>query len=430
MEEGNVETATSSGSIKGRRILYLIFATVTLLVLGLIYAWSIFARPIGASFASYGPMLSQVFQVSMFSFCISALFGAQIYKRVSPRSAVILAASLLCVGFLATALFASWGIWVLFVCYGVVAASGVGIGYNAIISLVAPWFPDRTGLCSGVMMMGFGISSLVFGSMANAAFAVMDWSIVFIIIAVVGTIIMLALAFLVKPAPADTARKLGMQGAAVTTKESPTKNQDILRVKVFWVYSIWGVAIVVCGLTLIGSAAQGAITLGVDAGFAALLVGLVSTMNGLGRVINGVLFDRFGIVFVMTLGAVIAIVSMTGLLVAFSLAGQAMSSIIYIIAGILIAFPYASVPVMNSAFTRRRFKASDFSKNLGIANCCIAGAAIINIIIGAFLGAPYAGNGIVIYGILVVVAIISLLSIIVFGRLYKQDIAKIDEELR
>jgi OFA family oxalate/formate antiporter-like MFS transporter len=419
--------------IKSRRMLYLVFATVTLLVLGLIYAWSIFATPIGTQYSAYRGLLPQVFQVSMFAFCVSALFGAQLIKRTSTRLTIIVAAALLGAGFVLTAYGAALGVWALFVFYGICAASGCGIAYNAIISLVNPWFPDRIGLCSGVMMMGFGVSSLVFGSLANVMFGIMDWTAVFVIIAIVGVIVMVALSLVVRPAPADIAVRLGLSGAAFAAKDSPTRKQSILTTRVFWLYSGWATIVIACGLTLIGTAKQGAEMLGVDPGFAALLVGLVSTMNGVGRVVNGAIFDRIGLVPVMFLSATLSIVTMAALafsLTALPLAAEttAMTAIIYIIAAILVAFPYGSVPVMASAYARQRYLPQDFAKNLGITNCNIASAALINIVIVFFLGSPAAEGGVVIYGLLAVLAAVALAFAFIFGKAYRADLAKIKSE--
>jgi OFA family oxalate/formate antiporter-like MFS transporter len=423
-------TTLAAGQIKSRRILYLVFATVTLLVLGLIYAWSIFAAPIGKTFTDYGPMLPQVFQVSMFAFCLSALLGAQIIKRYSAKVSIILAAVLMAVGFVLTALLAGVSIWALFFFYGILAGSGCGIAYNAIISLVNPWFPDRIGLASGVMMMGFGISSLVFGSLANALFGIMDWTLVFMLIAVVAFVIMIVLAFIVQPAPTDISAKLGIASAAGAAKASPTQQQFILKSKTFWVYSIWSTIIVACGLALIGTAAQGAALLELDvtifAGFGALLVGLVSTMNGISRIVNGAIFDKAGLLPVMLLAASVGFVCMLGL----SLALAFNVGPVYIVAGILVALPYGSVPVMASAFSRQRFGAQGFAMNLGITNCCIAAAALVNLIIGAILGSPAGANGPIIYGLLAALAVVAFLATLVFGRLYKADLAVIGKELK
>lgn len=416
------------GQIKSRRVLYLVFATLTLLVLGLIYAWSIFAAPIGATYTDYGPLLPQVFQVSMFAFCLSALVGAQVVKRYSAKAAIILAAVLMAVGFVMTALFAGAGVWALFIFYGIFAGSGCGIAYNAIISLVNPWFPDKIGLCSGVMMMGFGISSLVFGSLANALFSIMEWTLVFLGIAAAAFVIMFLLALIVKPAPGDIGAKLGMVKTAAAAGDTPTQKQHLLKTKVFWLYSVWSVLIVAGGLTLIGTAAQGANTLHLDealfVGFGALLVGLVSTMNGISRILNGILFDKAGLLPVMLLSASLTVLCMLGLSLSLALS----IGPLYIVSAILVAMPYGSVPVMSSAFSRQRFGAGSFAMNLGITNCSIAGAALVNIIIVALLGSPAGVNGPLVYGILAVLAAVTFISTFVFSRSYKADLATIEAE--
>ncbi len=421
--------ATEAGSIKTKRYFYLAFATVTLLILGLIYAWSIFATPLGKDFPDYRSLLGQVFQVSMFAFCVSALFGAQIIKKVSYKAAIILAAVLLGAGFALTALGAGMGVWSLFVFYGILAASGCGIAYNAIISLVNAWFPDRIGFCSGVQMMGFGLASLIFGSLANAMFAIIPWQTVFIIIAIVGVILMVLLAFYVKPAPANINELLcesGSKNLNTSNKVSPTQSQNILSTKVFWIYCVWATIVIACGLTLIGSAKQGAESLGIDANFAALLVGLVSTMNGVGRLINGTIFDRFGLIPVMFIQAAIITLTMLGLAFSFTQSIPAL----YIVAAILVAFPYGSVPVMASAFSRQRFGASGFAKNLGIANLNIASGAVVNIAIGFIIGpiGDKVGDNTV-YFILAILAAVAFASVFVFSKTYKADLAKIKQEL-
>ncbi|MDR1016287.1 MAG: MFS transporter [Coriobacteriales bacterium] len=415
----------SLSQIKARRLTYLVFATITLLVLGLIYAWSIFATPIGKQFPAYKGLLSQVFQVSMFVFCLIAIPGSQIVKRVSAKVAIVVAALLLAVGFIATPLTAGLGAWALFLFYGVFAAAGCGIAYNAIIALVNPWWPDKVGLCSGVQMMGFGVSSLVFGSAANALFPLIGWQTVCYIVAVLGFVLMLLLAVLVKPAPADIASRLGLAGAASATTATATQRQNILSAKTFWFYFIWATVLVTCGLAVIPTASQGAQAMGADAGFGALLVGLVSTMNGLARIINGALFDRIGLTPVMVIGAIVSIVTMAGSALAFALH----LAPCYVVCAILVAFSYGGVPVMASAFARARFDAADFAKNLSIANCVIAVAALLNIILTALLGSAAGANAALVFAILAVLAVLALLVVLPFAKIYKSDLARIAEEM-
>jgi len=408
----------SEKEIKSKRIAYLAFGTITLLVLGLIYAWSIFARPLQAAFQWDPTQLSLVFQISMVAFTLSALGGAQLIKKTSAKLAIIASAVLLAAGFVLTALFASMGIWSLYVFYGVLAGAGCGIGYNAIISLVSPWFPDAVGLCSGVLMMGFGLGSLVLGTLANQMISSLTWAPVFMIIAVTGAVVLVACALLVKPAPKNIS-DLAPQAAAAASKLD--EDQNMLKTPVFYFYSIWATAVIACGMTLIGSASQGAVAVGVDEGFAVLLVGLVSTMNGVARVVNGFIFDRLGLVFVMLLGAVVAIACSAGL--SFSFITQSPTA--YIVAGISIAFAYGGVPVMASAFARQRFGAKNFAKNLGITNLNIATGAFLSSAVVA-IARSVSGDAAV-YGVLAVLGIVSVVGAVAFSGAYKRDLKKIQE---
>jgi OFA family oxalate/formate antiporter-like MFS transporter len=276
-------------------------------------------------------------------------------------------------------------------------------------------------------MMGFAVSALIFGSLANAMFPIIGWEMVCYVIAVVGVIFLLALAIVVKPAPKDIGETLGLSGSALADKVSPTQKQPILKTKVFWLYSIWATIVIACGLTLIGTAAQGVAAADANmVAIAALLVGLVSTMNGLGRIINGAIFDRIGLVPVMVLAAILTIAASAGLALALAL----QIGPLFIVSAILIAFPYSAVPVMASAYARQRYEAASFGTNLGIANMNIASAAVINIIIVAVVGSPAAvATGPVVYGILAVLAVVAFLITFVFGKVYKADLAEIKKEL-
>ncbi|MCL2339822.1 MAG: MFS transporter [Actinomycetia bacterium] len=415
--------------IKSRRMLYLILGTFSLLILGLIYAWSIFAAPIGKANPSYGPQLPLVFQVLMFAFCLSQLLGAQIIKRSSPKIAIIVAAVCMSGGFVLTALLAGINFWMLIIFYSLFVGTGCGIGYNALIAMVNLWFPDRVGMSSGILMMGFGVATLVFGTVANALFeSGIAWTVVFIMIAVLAFIVMLLAAFIIKPAPKDIAARLGIVKASVGAKDSPTQQQSILKSKTFWLYSLWSVLIIAGGLTLIGNSRQGAeilqLQVSISAGFPALLVGLVSTMNGLGRIINGILFDKVGLVPIMLVSAVIAFLCLTGISLAFIYK----IGPLYIASAILMALPYAAAPVLCASFARQRFGSQNYATNLGIVSLAIAAAAVMNIIIQAFLGSPNGENAPIIYAVQAGLVVVAFLGALVFSKVYRNDLTAIAKE--
>ena len=44
---------------------------------------------------------------------------------------------------------------------GVVGGAGIGLGYVTPVATVAKWFPDRKGLATGIVVMGFGVGAFL-----------------------------------------------------------------------------------------------------------------------------------------------------------------------------------------------------------------------------------------------------------------------------
>ena len=89
----------------------------------------------------------------------------------------------------------------LYLTYGALAGLGIGIAYNVVIATVSSWFPDKKGLCSGALMMGFGASALVLGNIADSLFkSDLGWRTTYVILgAAIGTVLVLTSLLLNKP---------------------------------------------------------------------------------------------------------------------------------------------------------------------------------------------------------------------------------------
>lgn len=426
-------------SIKKKRIAYLAGAFIALLVTGLIYAWSMFAVHFGDAFPEYSPYLSRVFQVSIGAFCLSALLSAQITKRTSPKVSLVAAAALLGIGFTLTALTAHLSVVFLFLFYAVVAASGVGFAYNATVSVIIPWWPDKVGSITGILMLGFGIASLVLGSLANALIVSLGWQSVFFLIAAVGFVAVAAFGLLVKVAPQNIANLLS-QGKAVAHVESAdssrsaTKNQDILKTKTYWLIIVWFTMMLSAGLTLLGSSSQGLAAIAAARGDAvlidlALLVGLVATMNGLGRIVIGYVLDKAGLTTAMWICSLTMMVCMGGLALSFSLESQ----LLYVAMAILAAFAYGGCPVLCPLIARERYALSAFPKNTSLLNLALVPAALLNIVLVSVFGAIQATAesavvGQTMYVILLAMVAVSLVITVLFSRSFNKDLRKIEAE--
>lgn len=136
------------------RWLYLLLSVVLLLCLGLIYAWSIFRVPLESEFGWSKAETSITFSISMMMFCLGGVVSGVLTERRGVRTTLILCAVLLAAGFMsASGVHSLWGIYA---AYGGLAGLGAGLGYNAVISTIVKWFPDRQGFVSGMSLMGFG----------------------------------------------------------------------------------------------------------------------------------------------------------------------------------------------------------------------------------------------------------------------------------
>ena len=72
----------SVAQIKRKRAMYLALSTLSLLFLGLIYAFSMFAAPMSQYFELEKEAVGLTFNIMMITFCIGAVVGSQIEKAM------------------------------------------------------------------------------------------------------------------------------------------------------------------------------------------------------------------------------------------------------------------------------------------------------------------------------------------------------------
>ena len=83
------------------RWVYAIIGVITLLLAGLVYAWSVMSKSIGASRPDWtAAQLSMTFTMVMAFFCIGCLIAGMMAKKVSPKIYIILSGILFLAGFM------------------------------------------------------------------------------------------------------------------------------------------------------------------------------------------------------------------------------------------------------------------------------------------------------------------------------------------
>jgi len=140
------------------------------LSIGQAYAFSVFNLPltrvigITESAPDDWPLttLGWVFTLAYVFLGFSAGLAGKWQERVGPRMSGFVAALCFGGGLLLSALGVFLHeIWLLYIGYGVIGGSGLGLGFTTPISTLIRWFPDRRGLATGLAIMGFGGGSSV-----------------------------------------------------------------------------------------------------------------------------------------------------------------------------------------------------------------------------------------------------------------------------
>ena len=271
--------------------------------MGLIYAWSIFRAPIAEIFTGWSiSQLSLTFTISMVFFCVGGFVSGLMSKSLSLRTRMLIAGAVLFIGFFAISMMDTnapdKSRIILYIFYGVFASTGVGIAYNSMLSAVNSWFPDKIGLASGIMLMGFGIGGLALGSVVEPMIRSMGVLPVFRVLAIAIAVVCALAAFIVKmPGEVDKLALSELTGMddrnKVETVDTSAKNYttvEMLKTSRFWYYITWAVLVDAAGLLVINSAAD----ISVAFGGTAVLGMIVSLFNGGGRIYGGFNFDRHG----------------------------------------------------------------------------------------------------------------------------------------
>lgn len=278
--------------MNSKRYLYLVLACLIMLVLGLIYAWSIFVVPLEGEFGWTRTQTSITFTVMLCCFTIGQATGSAVGKKIGMKKTVLIMGVIIFIGFLLTS-FTNSLAW-LYISLGAICGYPIGCCLNNNLTLAMQWFPDKPAFASGVVVMGFGFSSLLLGSLANAVIAALGWRWAFRVLALCVLVLVIILGFFLKKAP-DGYRPDGWEpkNAAQGTLWGYTRGETLKSWK-FWVFWIWYVVMHFGGFMVLSAIAPYAISCGMAAAVAATCMGIYSVCNGIGRPLVGILGDKLG----------------------------------------------------------------------------------------------------------------------------------------
>lgn len=361
-----------------KRWAYLATGVFAMLFSGVLYAWSILKIPFAEDFGWNASTLSLNFTLTMCFFCLGAFFGSLICKKIGPKFTLVIAGLLVGIGFVSTGLLNKKLPYLLYVTYAILAGTGIGISYNVVVSTVCSWFPDKKGLCSGCLMMGFGVSTLLLGNVISILFenASFGFSKTYMLVGIVIGVVLVIAGLILKLPTADI--KFPTPKSKKSASKESFEVRDFSTAQMLKSFTFWRAFVCMAFITAVGNsvisfARDLVISVDATAVLATTLVGVLSVCNGLGRIITGAVYDALGRRITMISANILTIVAAGVTLIAVEI-----HSLPVCIVGLCLAgLSYGSCPTVTSAFTASFYGQKYFSINYSLTN--------FNLIVAAFI---------------------------------------------
>lgn len=381
----------------------LILGAVILFFAGIIYAWSVIKAPFASEFGWGTTELGLNYTLTMCFFCLGGFISGLVAKKVSAKIRMAISGLLVFAGFFITSTLNGNNPVLLYLGYGVMAGLGIGIVYNIAISLTSSWFPDKKGICSGVLMMAFGFSSFVLGKLADKLFKVdsFGWRKVYLVYGIVIGAIIIIGGLLIKGYEQDNTGNKELSDEGEFTTAQMVKRASFWQIFVFilLVAAVGGIALsfgkdVILSFDNSESAQSLAVT----------IASMLAILNGLGRISSGAIFDKLGVRKTQLITSAVAIAA--PLITYLGLVSNV--RVVGIIGVCLCGFSYGFAPTVGAAMIGAFYGKKSFSLNFAMLNLNLIPSAFYATIVGKLLdsGSTFA----TVFLILVICSVVGLVD--------------------
>jgi len=283
-----------------------LMGTLLQLCLGTVYAWSYFQSLLVKSYRWSYTDTAWAFSIVILSLGVSAAWAGVNLPRIGPRKLAMAGGMLFSVSYLLGGLALHFGsIPLFYLGYGVVGGIGIGLGYVTPVSTVAKWFPDKRGLVTGVVVMGFGVGAFVMSKVLAPLLLGAtkgDLVPVFVSLGVLFGVVLLPVTWVLQNPPAEVTAAAAAARATSAAPEHPTRAY-VLSGQFFtmWIVFFCNIAAGISVISFQSPLLQeiwGLSDPGLEpaalASYGATLIAVSSLFNGLGRLLWGTISDRIG----------------------------------------------------------------------------------------------------------------------------------------
>ncbi len=235
--------------ILGACFLILFFNTGARLSFGVMF------KPMLAEFGWDRGTISSAFFLNMTIYALSLVIVGKLHDRYGPKWVIIISTLFLASGYALT----SWieTLWQFYLCYGVLAAIGLGgTSVPIIATLMTKWFEKWRGLAISVTLCGSSLGQFVLVPLITRMISQYDWRVAYLALGVIMGVLNVTLTLLViRGDPADVGQQpFGAPAHPLTSEDerpsdasATSRDMDLrgaLRTPSFWLFFV---TMFICG---------------------------------------------------------------------------------------------------------------------------------------------------------------------------------------
>jgi sugar phosphate permease len=298
------------------------------------YSFAVFYRAILNEFGWSRADTAAAFSVSLMVYGMSSPFVGSLVDRLGPKKVLLFGMVLLTLGLIGMSFVNS--IWLMYALYGVVMALGINsLGYAVHDSYLPNWFVNKRGTAFGLLMAGSGGAN-VLNALYQRLLQTIPWRTMYLIMAGVTVAVVLPIITLIirrtpqemgllpdgtAQSPSGDALRTARAKAAsalIVDQEWAAKDWTLTQaLKTPQLWLMFFAQLCISAALNLGSAHQAIYCqdIGLDASFAASVLGLIGVATIAGNLMSGV-SDRLGREITFTIGTAGTLVSIYALLTA------------------------------------------------------------------------------------------------------------------
>ncbi|MCF7914731.1 MAG: MFS transporter [Spirochaetaceae bacterium] len=268
-----------------KRWIVLIAGVILQLIIGGVYAWSVFVPALEREYQFTTGQSALIFGLIIAVFSLAMIPAGRSLKRFGPRKTAAFGAVLFGTGYLLASLAGGHYLLTL-LSLGVLTGTGIGFVYICPLTVGMQWFPEKKGLVTGVSVAGFGGGAVALSSVASFLLQQPDIYIldVFRILGITLGLLAFGGALLLSTP----------EQQSVKTAKTGGDLKKILFSREFLIVALGMFGGTFAGLLIVGNLKPLLLATNVPEFQATLAVSLFAVGNATGRVVWGNLFDRLG----------------------------------------------------------------------------------------------------------------------------------------